>query len=160
MVKITAKTKKLDVDMILIDLDDTLVTFGHTEISALNKTAIKQTQELGKEVVICTGRSYANSLGYAQALKLQYLICYGGAAVYNVQTQKIIYLNKMSQNDTNKAFSILAHDHEQLFLNIYAVNKQGEMKSFYYGTPNADFLSHKISLNSIEKLSNLTKLQE
>lgn len=88
-------------EIIVLDLDGTL-TNSEKVISGETKEALFDAQELGKKVVLASGRPTAGIVRLAQELKLGsyggYILSFNGARILQCQTQQVIY-NKTVPED-------------------------------------------------------------
>jgi 5-amino-6-(5-phospho-D-ribitylamino)uracil phosphatase len=74
--------KKPEIKLIALDMDGTLLNDNH-EISAANREAIAEAQEMNVHVVIATGRTLATCGKYAQSLDLKnYVVTANGGEIY------------------------------------------------------------------------------
>lgn len=81
----------MDIKLVAIDLDDTLLDSG-LRISPQCAEAIQKVRSKGVIVTLATGRMYSSALPYARELKVDVpLITYQGALVKNSESQEIIY---------------------------------------------------------------------
>ena len=79
--------------LIAIDLDGTLLN-SYSQVSEVNKQAIKRVIEKGSEIVLCSGRGFASVKSIANELGAEnYVICGNGSLIYNIKNEKIIYDN-------------------------------------------------------------------
>ena len=104
------KQKKLDVDLILIDLDHTLVEHGNPTLSNFTK----------------------NTAHYGKKLELTYHICFGGAVVYDLKADKIIHFYKFSLQELQNLIDRNFFADLNLFVNFHGIDvKTGMMKDFF-----------------------------
>ena len=79
--------------LVAIDLDGTLLN-SYSQVSEVNKQAIKRVIEKGSEIVLCSGRGFASVKSIANELGAEnYVICGNGSLIYNIKNEKIIYDN-------------------------------------------------------------------
>ena len=79
--------------LVAIDLDGTLLN-SYSQVSEVNKQAIKRAIEKGSEIVLCSGRGFASVKSIANELGAEnYVICGNGSLIYNIKNEKIIYDN-------------------------------------------------------------------
>jgi Cof subfamily protein (haloacid dehalogenase superfamily) len=80
--------------MLVLDLDDTLLTDDH-RISDLNKNMLIKAQQMGVKVVLASGRPTPAMLHYAEDLRLaefgSFLISFNGARVTDMSTNQILF---------------------------------------------------------------------
>ncbi len=153
------KQKKLDVDLILIDLDHTLVEHGNPTLSNFTKNTIAQAKKLGKEIVICTGRSLEDSAHYGKKLELTYHICFGGAVVYDLKADKIIHFYKFSLQELQNLIDRNFFADLNLFVNFHGIDvKTGMMKDFFWGQKNPEFKKHEMKNSHFVQIKDLKEL--
>lgn len=89
--------KKIDVKMLVLDMDGTLLNKEHT-ISEKNKKYIQLAKERGVKVVLVSGRDVPALKNFSKILNLnEYIGAMNGAIVYDVKNEEIIgetYLRK------------------------------------------------------------------
>ena len=92
--------KKLDVRLIALDLDDTLLT-KETTISPRTVAALKQAAKNGIYIVLCSGRAENGILPFVRALDIagtqqgRYLVAFNGASVFDLHLRQQIYANQV-----------------------------------------------------------------
>jgi Cof subfamily protein (haloacid dehalogenase superfamily) len=83
----------MKVDLIAIDLDDTLLRADHT-ISERNKRALAEAAARGIRVVLASGRNVHSMRGYAEELGLMgpgdYMICSNGAEILHSLSGRVL----------------------------------------------------------------------
>lgn len=88
--------------MIVLDMDDTLLTDDHT-ISIRNKKAIKAAQEKGVYVVLASGRPTAAMTSFAKELELDkynsYIISFNGGQIINMSSDTCIFEQTLDLKD-------------------------------------------------------------
>lgn len=99
--------------MIVLDMDDTLLTDAHT-ISERNRKAIKAAQEKGVYVVLASGRPTNAMTSFAKDLELDkynsYIISYNGSQIINMATGACIFEQALSVKDLHEMFDFsVAH---------------------------------------------------
>ncbi len=104
-------------NLIAIDLDDTLLRDDLT-VSKENKEAIGKAIELGKKVVISTGRMYKSALPFASELGVTLpLITYQGALIKDSSTSEILWERPMP---VYLASEVLAYGYAKgVHINLY-----------------------------------------
>ncbi len=89
---------KLNVNLIALDLDDTLLN-NNREISDQNVAALQKCVEKGIYVVLCSGRAEDGILPFVRRLDIagktagKYLIALNGCSIYDMHERKQIYSN-------------------------------------------------------------------
>ncbi|NJB82353.1 Cof-type HAD-IIB family hydrolase [Wenyingzhuangia aestuarii] len=93
--------------MIVLDMDDTLLTDDHT-ISDRNRKAIKAAQEKGVYVVLASGRPTAAMTSYAKELELDkynsYIISFNGSQIIDMSTDNCIFEQTLDVKDIHELF--------------------------------------------------------
>ena len=91
--------------MLVLDMDDTLLTDGHT-ISNENKVMLAKAQELGVYVILASGRPTPAMLAYAIELQLDnsYMISYNGAVITDLKTDKVIFEQTLTQEQIHELY--------------------------------------------------------
>lgn len=103
--------------LMAIDLDGTLLnSFG--EVSEDTKKALKLAKEQGTEIVLASGRPISSTESLAVELGVDnYLISGNGAAVYDIQNQKIIYDRFLSKEQVLNIAKMC--EENSFFYNVY-----------------------------------------
>ena len=91
--------------MLVLDMDDTLLTDDHT-ISNENATMLFKAQELGVYVVLASGRPTPAMTAYAKELQLDnsFMISYNGAVITDLKEDKIIFEQTLSQQQIHELY--------------------------------------------------------
>ncbi|SEG06563.1 Cof-type HAD-IIB family hydrolase [Flavobacterium urumqiense] len=91
--------------MLVLDMDDTLLTDDHT-ISNENKVMLAKAQELGVYVILASGRPTPAMLAYAIELQLNnsYMISYNGAVITDLKTDKVIFEQTLTQQQIHELY--------------------------------------------------------
>lgn len=91
--------------MLVLDMDDTLLTDDHT-ISNENKVMLAKAQELGVYVILASGRPTPAMLAYAIELQLDnsYIISYNGAVITDLKTDKVIFEQTLTQEQIHELY--------------------------------------------------------
>ncbi|NIJ44614.1 hypothetical protein FHR24_001053 [Wenyingzhuangia heitensis] len=93
--------------MIVLDMDDTLLTDDHT-ISIRNKKAIKAAQEKGVYVVLASGRPTPAMTNFAKELELDkynsYIISFNGGQIINMTTEECIFEQTLKVKDIHQLY--------------------------------------------------------
>lgn len=94
-------SKKLDVKLIALDLDDTLLNH-HLQITPRTVAALQKAASNGIYIVLCSGRAENAILPYVRQLNIaglqagRYLIAVNGASIFDLHTRMSIYTQKLS----------------------------------------------------------------
>ena len=92
--------KKLDVKLIALDLDDTLLN-DEREITDLNVQALRDCAQKGIYIVLCSGRAENAILPFVRRLQIagmeagRYLIAINGCSIFDLHTRQNIYCKKV-----------------------------------------------------------------
>ncbi len=90
------------IKLVAIDLDGTLLNQNHT-VSEINKMAILRAKEKNIKIVLCSGRTIHNLLGFAKELEINgvedYVVGYNGAGAVKVHNEEFIYNESLRGND-------------------------------------------------------------
>ncbi|MGY5352756.1 Cof-type HAD-IIB family hydrolase [Wenyingzhuangia sp. IMCC45533] len=93
--------------MIVLDMDDTLLTDDHT-ISDRNKKAVKAAQEKGIYVVLASGRPTPAMTHFAKELELDkynsYIISFNGGQIINMANDECIFEQSLKVEDLHEIF--------------------------------------------------------
>ncbi|MFV8352708.1 Cof-type HAD-IIB family hydrolase [Flavobacterium sp. XS2P14] len=91
--------------MLVLDLDDTLLTDDHT-ISVENAAMLFKAQELGVYVILASGRPTPAMIAYAKELQLDnsYMISYNGAVIIDLKEDKVIFEQTLTQGQIHELY--------------------------------------------------------
>ena len=91
--------------MLVLDMDDTLLTDDHT-ISNENKEMLSKAQELGVYVILASGRPTPAMTAYAEELQLHnsYMISYNGAVITDLKEDKILFEQTLTQQQIHDLY--------------------------------------------------------
>ncbi len=91
--------------MLVLDLDDTLLTDDHT-ISAENAAMLFKAQDLGVYVILASGRPTPAMIAYAKELQLDnsYMISYNGAVITDLKEDKVIFEQTLTQGQIHELY--------------------------------------------------------
>ncbi|MFV5684465.1 Cof-type HAD-IIB family hydrolase [Flavobacterium sp. GB2R13] len=91
--------------MLVLDMDDTLLTDDHT-ISNENAEMLAKAQELGVYVILASGRPTPAMIAYAKELKMDnsYMISYNGAVITDLKEDKIIFEQTLTQEQIHELY--------------------------------------------------------
>lgn len=86
--------------MLVLDLDDTLLTDNHI-ISETNKNILIEAQQMGVYVILASGRPTAAMMRFASELQLDvfnsYILSFNGAVITDIRDNKIIFEQALTQ---------------------------------------------------------------
>ena len=109
------------VKLITIDIDGTLLN-SYGEVSRENKRAIQKALDKNIDVVLTSGRMPKGILPIANEINSNnYLICGNGAAIYDIQKDKMIYSNYLSKKKVLEIIDLC--EKNNIFYNIYTNNR-------------------------------------
>lgn len=95
--------------MIVLDLDDTLLTDDHT-ISPKTKEALMQAQEAGTKVVLASGRPTYAMYAIAEELRLaeygSFILAFNGAKIINCQTNEEYFSSTLPVHTLHKLYEL------------------------------------------------------
>ncbi|PKB15731.1 Cof-type HAD-IIB family hydrolase [Flavobacterium sp. 5] len=99
--------KEVKYKMIVLDMDDTLLTDNHT-ISDENKEMIFKAQELGVYVVLASGRPTSAMTEYAKELKMDfynsYMLSYNGAVITDLAADKVLFEQTLTKEQIHELY--------------------------------------------------------
>lgn len=96
------------IQLIACDLDGTLLLDDHTSVSDRTKQVVRTAQEQGIHFVISTGRMLRNIPEEALAFtKVDYAVTSNGAAVWDLNTQSVLYGKPMDCEVAQRVVSLL-----------------------------------------------------
>ena len=91
--------------MLVLDLDDTLLTDDHT-ISNENAAMLSKAQELGVFIILASGRPTPAMTAFAKELHLDnsYMISYNGAVITDLKEDKVIFEQTLTQEQIHELY--------------------------------------------------------
>jgi Cof subfamily protein (haloacid dehalogenase superfamily) len=99
--------KEVKYKMLVLDMDDTLLTDDHT-ISDENKEMIFKAQELGVYVVLASGRPTSAMTAYAKELKMDYynsfMLSYNGAVITDLKEDKVLFEQTLTKEQIHELY--------------------------------------------------------
>ena len=99
--------KETKYKMIVLDMDDTLLTDNHI-ISEENKEVILKAQELGIYVVLASGRPTSAMTAYAKELKMDYynsfMISFNGSTIVDLKEDKILFEHALTKEQIHSLY--------------------------------------------------------
>ncbi|WP_303984819.1 Cof-type HAD-IIB family hydrolase [Niallia circulans] len=106
--------------MIVLDMDDTLLTDDHI-ISEATKTALMLAQEKGVKVVLASGRPTYAMLDAAKELRLaeygSFILSFNGAKITNCQTNEELFSSTLSPETVHQLFDL--SQRENIWIHTY-----------------------------------------
>lgn len=113
--------------ILFTDLDGTLLN-DQKEITPGNRQAVREALDLGKRIVVTSGRPLVSSLAQAERLELAeagcYVIAYNGAVIYDCSQKKAVFRKTLEWEDLYAVFDearrrniyIQTYDKEQVVI--------------------------------------------
>lgn len=90
--------------MLVIDMDDTLLTDDH-KISEENKEMLLKAQEKGVHVILASGRPTPAMTAYAKELQMDsYMISYNGAVITDLKEDKVLFEQTLTQEQIHELY--------------------------------------------------------
>lgn len=93
--------------MIVLDMDDTLLTDNHT-ISEENKEMIFKAQEMGVYVVLASGRPTSAMIEYAKELQCDinnsYMISFNGSTITDLKENKVLFEHSLTKEQIHSIY--------------------------------------------------------
>lgn len=114
--------------MLVLDMDDTLLTDNHT-ISDENKEMISKAQERGVYVVLASGRPTSAMTSYAKELKMDfyksYMLSYNGAVITDLNADKVIFEQTLTKEQIHELYdySLVSKTHIITYINDAIVSE-------------------------------------
>ena len=118
--------KKLDVKLIALDLDDTLLN-ENREISDENVEVLRKCAEKGIYVVLCSGRAEDAILPFIRRLEIagkktgRYLIAINGCSIFDLHTRTQIFCKKV-EPDILQRTNKIAFEKYGLYSEVYTAD--------------------------------------
>ena len=115
--------------MIVLDMDDTLLTDDHI-ISDENKEMIFKAQELGVYVVLASGRPTSAMTAYAKELKMDFynsfMLSYNGAVITDLKEDEILFEQTLTKEQIHELYDyslkskthIITYVNDEIGLNL------------------------------------------
>jgi Cof subfamily protein (haloacid dehalogenase superfamily) len=127
--------------MLVIDMDDTLLTDDH-KISQENKEMLLKAQEKGVYVILASGRPTPAMTAYAKELKMDsYMISYNGAVITDLREDKILFEQTLTQDQIHElyAYSLKSKTHIITYLDGKVVSET-----------NSEYIDIELSITGLE----------
>jgi Cof subfamily protein (haloacid dehalogenase superfamily) len=104
--------------MLVLDMDDTLLTDDHT-ISKENRAMIAMAQAKGVEVVLASGRPTPAMTHFANDLQNNYMISFNGAVVTDLKNDAVIFEQSLTKAQIHKLhdYSLKSKTHIITYIN-------------------------------------------
>ncbi len=141
----------MSIELIVTDLDGTLMAPDHTTVTQRTRTALQKAHDKGVKTAIATGRTISLiGMVTKQVDFIDYVIYSNGAAVYDRVNKKLIYTSFF---DTDNAVELARFlDSEPVFYEIYANGwsyiKKDKVSLFDMGNLPKDFID-EITKNTV-----------
>lgn len=105
------------IKVIFIDIDGTLYT-SNRKITEYSKNILKQAQEKGINIVLCSGRRCLYILNIVKQIKTSnYIIGDNGASIYDIEKNNIIYEKSIEKNDLETIYDFCEVNHIGVLFN-------------------------------------------
>lgn len=120
--------KEVKYKMIVLDMDDTLLTDNHI-ISDENKEMIFKAQEQGVYVVLASGRPTSAMTAYAKDLKMDYynsfMLSYNGAVITDLKEDIVLFEQTLTKEQIHELYdySLKSKTHIITYLNDEIVSE-------------------------------------
>ena len=120
--------KQIQYKMIVLDMDDTLLTDDHT-ISEENKEMIFKAQEMGVYVVLASGRPTSAMTAYAKELKMDFynsfMLSYNGAVITDLKEDTILFEQTLTKEQIHELYdySLKSKTHIITYINDEIVSE-------------------------------------
>jgi Cof subfamily protein (haloacid dehalogenase superfamily) len=120
--------KEVKYKMLVLDMDDTLLTDNHT-ISDENAAMIFKAQEQGVYVVLASGRPTSAMTAYAKELKMDfynsYMLSYNGAVITDLKEDKILFEQTLTKEQIHELYdySLQSKTHIITYINDAIVSE-------------------------------------
>jgi Cof subfamily protein (haloacid dehalogenase superfamily) len=120
--------KEVQYKMIVLDMDDTLLTDDHT-ISDENAAMIFKAQEMGVYVILASGRPTSAMTAYAKELKMDFynsfMISYNGAVITDLKEDKILFEQTLTKEQIHELhdYSLKSKTHIITYINDKIVSE-------------------------------------
>ena len=120
--------KNMKYKMLVLDMDDTLLTDSHT-ISDENKEMIFKAQDLGVYVVLASGRPTSAMTEYAKELKMDFynsfMLSYNGAVITDLAADKVLFEQTLTKEQIHELYdySLESNTHIITYVNDAIVSE-------------------------------------
>lgn len=140
--------------MIVLDMDDTLLT-SDNEILPSTKEALIKAQQLGVKVILASGRPTAGMMDAALQLQLDkfdsYIISYNGAAIYDMANARFVEKTYVDNNQFKEIVSFLRNE------NVMALTYK-DNKIYYEGTSEFEHVEGELTGLEMVKTDDVLKI--
>lgn len=145
----------MDIRMIAMDLDGTLLMEDHLTISAANRAALEKASRRGIKIVIASGRTYTGIQDVLDQLPFaDYALTANGAAVVDVKTGERIFYEGIPYEEWVPVYDILK-EHRAVF-EVYAEGRAYMEEEYFDRYENA-----LLSREFVERLkSRITPMED
>jgi Cof subfamily protein (haloacid dehalogenase superfamily) len=101
-------------ELLVTDLDGTLVDSDHNTVSAENRAALRAMRAAGARIAIATGRAYSISANVLAQIPCDYAILSNGAAILDIARGEHIWRDGIPHEHAMRVFSLL-EKHQSVF---------------------------------------------
>lgn len=123
----------MNIGLIALDLDGTLMLPDHLTVSVRNKETLKKAHDMGVKIAISTGRTLSVIERVIEQIPfIDYVMYSDGAAVYDVNKKKIIYEKLIDFDITKQVIEYLngVEVYYNLYLDGKIVTQNGRQRFF------------------------------
>ncbi len=144
----------MDIKLIALDLDGTLMLPDHITVSQRNKAALLKAHENGVKIVISTGRTLSVIERVIKQIPfIDYVMYSDGAAVYDVKNGKVIYEKLIDYKTTKEIIDYL--NTTEVYYNLYLegsiATQEGRLRYYYnHGLPQ-EFIDDYMNNTTVHK---------
>ncbi len=123
----------MNIELIALDLDGTLMLPDHLTVSVRNKETLKKAHDMGVKIAISTGRTLSVIERVVEQIPfIDYVMYSDGAAVYDVNKKKVIYEKLIDFDITKQVIEYLngVEVYYNLYINGKIVTQNGRQRFF------------------------------
>lgn len=103
---------------VFVDVDGTLVD-SQKNVSNETMEAIKNAQEKGTQIIICTGRQRAGAKMFKEMCGLsRYVICTNGAEIYDCENKEVLFRSAIDAKECKKLYEFAIENDMLIKLNF------------------------------------------
>ena len=98
------------IQLLVTDLDGTLVDADHNTVSAANRAALRAVRQTGARIAIATGRTHSISANVLAQIECDYAVLSNGAAILDLASGACIYQDEIPHELAMRVYAQLAAD--------------------------------------------------
>ena len=145
------------IQLLASDLDGTIV--HNNEITTMDLEAVRKLEQKHVKFVICTGKTYAMTKDICNILKPVYGIFGNGTQIMNVQKEKEIIKNTITNAQIKNCLKIAKN--EQLHIHIYTEDKIiAQERLDYMAYRNSILYKNQVKFEIVDSIENYIKMQK